>query len=208
MTASYPPKSCLGVQGYALVTGGGSGIGRATSLLLAREYCAGIALADINQGGIDKVKAELESVATNPDFKCITIVVNVADEDSVRNMVSKAVEAFGRIDYAANIAGIGAVKGPIAESKMEDWNKMIAVNLTGVFICAKECIMQMMKQEPRKSDKYGSTLPNIKNWEEQADFSTVHMLHYSVDLLLILLPWQVLQVYIIQGRTLPQNMVW
>lgn len=153
MTVSCPPKSPLGVPGFALVTGGGSGIGRATSLLLAREYCAGIALADINQEGLTKVKAELEAVATNPDFRCITVTVNVADEASVRAMVAKAVEAFGRIDYAANIAGIGAVKGPIAESKMEDWNKMIAVNLTGVFICAKECIMQMMKQEPRESKR-------------------------------------------------------
>jgi NAD(P)-dependent dehydrogenase (short-subunit alcohol dehydrogenase family) len=153
MTASYPPKSSLGVLGFALVTGGGSGIGRATSLLLAREYCAGIALADINEEGLEKVKVELESVATNPEFKCITITVNVADETSVRNMVASAVEVFGRIDYAANIAGIGAVKGPIALGKMEDWNKMIAVNLTGVFICAKEEIMQMMKQEPRESSR-------------------------------------------------------
>lgn len=150
---SSPSKSALGVEGYALITGGGSGIGRATSLLLAREYSAGIAIADVNETGLLKVKKELEEVATNPSFKCITVVVNVADEKSVQDMIAKVVAEFGRIDYAANIAGIGAVKGPIAEGKTEDWNKMLAVNLTGVWLCAKEEILQMTKQEPRESTR-------------------------------------------------------
>jgi len=146
-------RSTLGVDGFALITGGGSGIGRATSLLLARENCHGIALADVNEAGLAKVKTEIESVATCPSFRCITIKVDVSNEESVRDMIAKTVEAFGRIDFAANIAGIGAVKGPIAEGKLQDWNKMIAVNLTGVWICAKEEILQMMKQEPRENSR-------------------------------------------------------
>jgi NAD(P)-dependent dehydrogenase (short-subunit alcohol dehydrogenase family) len=119
---SPPPQteSPLGVSGFALITGGGSGIGRATSLLLAKSYCAGIALADINEDGLLSVKKELLGVATNPAFKCITITVNVGNEESVKNMVAKIVEAFGRIDYAANIAGIGAVKGGIADGKLSE----------------------------------------------------------------------------------------
>lgn len=152
-SAYSPARSALGVEGFALITGGGSGIGRCTALLLARENCQGIALADVNETGLAKVKAELESVATNPGFRCITVVVNVSDEASVRTMIAKVVEEFGRIDFAANIAGIGAVKGPIAEGTLENWNKMISVNLTGVWICAKEEIMQMMKQEPRNSGR-------------------------------------------------------
>lgn len=144
--------SALGVEGFALVTGGGSGIGRATSLLLARENCLGIALADVNESALASVKQEVEAAASNPSFKCITIKVDVSNEGSVREMIAKVVESFGRIDFAANIAGIGAVKGPIAEGKLHDWNKMIAVNLTGVWICAKEEIMQMMKQDPRKNE--------------------------------------------------------
>lgn len=154
MGSTYAPSiSSLGVEGFALITGGSSGIGRCTALLLAREHCRGIALADVNETGLAKVKAELESVATNADFKCIAIVVNVSDEASVRNMIAKVVEGFGRIDFAANIAGIGAVKGPLAEGTLENWNNMMAVNLTGVWICAKEEILQMMKQEPRNSGR-------------------------------------------------------
>lgn len=148
---SQPPKSSLGVEGFALITGGGSGIGRACSLLLAREYCAGIAIADVNEAGLLKVKAELEQTATNPHFKCITLVVNVADEKSVQNMVEQTVAAFGRIDFAGNVAGIGAVKGPMADGAFENWQKMIDVNLTGVWLCAKYEILQMLKQEPRTS---------------------------------------------------------
>jgi NAD(P)-dependent dehydrogenase (short-subunit alcohol dehydrogenase family) len=153
MGSVAPVRSSLGVEGFALVTGAGSGIGRATALLLAREYSAGIAISDINETGILEVKRELVAVATNPSFKCITIVANVADEDSVQNMMAKVVAEFGRIDYAANIAGIGAIKGPIAEGKTANWNKMIAVNLTGVWLCAKEEILQMAKQEPRESPR-------------------------------------------------------
>lgn len=155
LSVDHPSQamSALGVEGYALITGGGSGIGRATALLLAREYSAGIAISDVNETGLLKVKKELEDVATNPNFQCITVVVNVADEKSVQNMIAKVVAEFGRIDYAANVAGIGAVKGPMAEGRTEDWNKMIAVNLTGVWLCAKEEILQMQKQEPRESPR-------------------------------------------------------
>lgn len=152
-STSMQTHSTLGVEGFALVTGGASGIGRCTSLLLAREYCRGIALADFNATNLAKVKVELEAAATNPDFRCITVIVDVSEEDSVRNMIATVVQEFGRIDFAANIAGIGAVKGPIAEGKLNDWNKMIAVNLTGVWLCAKEEILQMMKQEPRQSSR-------------------------------------------------------
>lgn len=92
-------------------------------------------------------------MATNPKLRCITIVTNVADEKSVQNIIAKVVAEFGRIDFAANIAGIGAVKVPMAEGKVEDWNKMVAVDLTGVWLCAKEEILQMSKQEPRVSSE-------------------------------------------------------
>jgi NAD(P)-dependent dehydrogenase (short-subunit alcohol dehydrogenase family) len=149
-TTTNTPISALGVPGFALVTGGGSGIGRATCLLLAREACSGVAVADVNVDSIKKVKEELAKAATNPDFQCITIQVDVRDEMSVKAMVADTVKAFGRLDYAVNCAGIG-LKKPFAETEMQEWDRMIAINLTGVFTCVKEEVLQMMQQEPRKS---------------------------------------------------------
>jgi NAD(P)-dependent dehydrogenase (short-subunit alcohol dehydrogenase family) len=144
--------SALAVPGFALITGGGSGIGRATSLLLAREACSGVAIADVNVDSMATVKKELIEAATNPEFKCITIRVDVRDETSVKAMVAETVKAFGRLDYAVNCAGIG-LKKPFAETEIQEWDRMIAINLTGVFTCVKEEILQMMKQEPRTGDR-------------------------------------------------------
>ncbi|KAL1877870.1 hypothetical protein Daus18300_002223 [Diaporthe australafricana] len=144
---SSPPMSALGVPGYALVTGGASGIGRAIVLLLAREACAGIAVADINADALEAVKEELVAIATNKDFKCIIVNVDVRDESSVTNLVKQAVESFGRIDYAVNCAGIG-LKKPLADTDLKDWDRMMGINLTGVFLCMKAEINQMMAQGP------------------------------------------------------------
>jgi NAD(P)-dependent dehydrogenase (short-subunit alcohol dehydrogenase family) len=158
MATASAKGSSLGVPGFALVTGAGSGIGRATSLLLAREGCSGIALADINKQSVEAVKIELMEVTENPNFCCITLAVDVRDEASVGDMVTRAVEAFGRLDYAVNCAGIG-LKKPFIETEMADWNKMIAINLTGVFCCVKAETQQMLKQVPREAG-YGN--PSIR----------------------------------------------
>lgn len=139
--------SSLGVPGIGLVTGGGSGIGRAAALLLAKEGAAGIALADVNKEGMETVKAELEAVASHEKFKCITIVVDVRNTSSVKSMVAETAKVFGRLDYAVNCAGIGFKKA-FAETESEDWDRMIAINLTGVFNSVKEETLQMMSQEP------------------------------------------------------------
>lgn len=138
----------LGITGFALVTGGGSGIGRATCLLLAREGCAGICVADISSKAASTVVAELQQVASNPSFKATQYALDVVDAKSVQMMITKVVEEFGRVDYAVNCAGIGAIKHGLAETEQDEWDRMIAVNLTGVFACVKEEIQQMMKQEP------------------------------------------------------------
>jgi NAD(P)-dependent dehydrogenase (short-subunit alcohol dehydrogenase family) len=140
--------SPLGVTGFALVTGGGSGIGRATCLLLAREGCAGICIGDISAKSAAAVAEELRQAATHPGFRAVTCAVDVVEDASVDGMVAAAVAAFGRVDYAVNCAGIGAVKHGLAETERHEWERMIGVNLTGVFACVKAEIIQMMKQEP------------------------------------------------------------
>lgn len=141
------PASALGVSGYALVTGGASGIGRAIVRLLAREACSGIAVADINAQALAEVQKELVEIATNKNFKCISVRVDVRDETSVTDMVRQAIETFGRIDYAVNCAGIG-MKKPLADTDLKEWDRMMGINMTGVFLCIKAEMKQMITQEP------------------------------------------------------------
>jgi len=144
--------SALGVPGFALVTGAASGIGRAIVHLLAKEGCAGIALADINLASAQAAQVELESLSPNPKFKCVAIRVDVQDEESIIAMVKETVVAFSRIDYAVNCAGIG-MKKPLAETELQDWNRMIGINMTGVFLCLKAEVKQMMSQQSLTTDR-------------------------------------------------------
>lgn len=145
--------SPLGVPGVALVTGGGSGIGRATSLLLAKEGVRALTIADINNAHGETVKAEAEKTATNPDFKCIVLATDVTDHEAVQVMVAETVKAFGRLDYAVNCAGIG-FKRPFNDTAISDWQRVININLTAVFSCVNVEANQMIKQTPLQSERY------------------------------------------------------
>jgi NAD(P)-dependent dehydrogenase (short-subunit alcohol dehydrogenase family) len=151
-TQTNKPGSALGVPGFALVTGAASGIGRAIVRLLAKEGCAGIALADINEEAASKVQEELQGLATNPKFTSIIICVDVRVEKSVNTMVAQTVDKFGRIDYAVNCAGIG-LKRPLADTTIDEWDRMMGINLTGVFLCLKAEVKAMMTQDPLQTDR-------------------------------------------------------
>ena len=147
--------SPLGVPGFALVTGAGSGIGKAIVHLLARERCNGVLLADLNKAAVESVKEALIKIATHPQFRCIVYAVDVSKEESVGGMVKTAVEAFGHIDYAVNCAGIG-MKRSLLDTSTEDWNRMTSINLSSVFFCMKHEIEQMRKQDPIETDRSSS----------------------------------------------------
>ncbi|KAF5646988.1 dehydrogenase [Fusarium tjaetaba] len=137
----------LKTPGYALITGGGSGIGRCTALLLARDGAAGISLADLVQENMQTVKAEVEAAATNNKFSCIAIAVDFSDPLSVKAMVKATVEVFGRLDYAVNSVGL-AFKSLGVNTESEDWDRVIGANLTGTYHSMKEEARQMLRQEP------------------------------------------------------------
>jgi NAD(P)-dependent dehydrogenase (short-subunit alcohol dehydrogenase family) len=130
----------------ALVIGGASGIGRATSVAMAREG-ARVAVADRT----DKRAAETVAVINALGGQAIAIGGDVANEDDVVAMVARTVAAFGRVDCAFNNAGIGGgVVGPrnqrLHEMSRASFDGMLAINLTGVFLCMKHEIVRMLAQ--------------------------------------------------------------
>ncbi|RVU14762.1 SDR family NAD(P)-dependent oxidoreductase [Methylobacterium oryzihabitans] len=120
----------------ALVTGGARGIGLATARAFAREG-ARVVIADVNEEGARKAAAELGGGA-------LGVGVNVADPASVAAMIETIVEACGRIDVLFNNAGVGG-NTPFLDLKLEDWNRIVGINLTGAFMVAQACAREMVK---------------------------------------------------------------
>lgn len=125
----------------AIITGAGSGIGRATSRIFAREG-AKLVLADVQEeGGKETLK-----MVTDAGAEAVFVRVDVAQWSDVEAMVAKAVERYGRLDCAFNNAGIDGRGGRIHECTEENWNRVLSINLTGVWLCMKAEITQMLKQ--------------------------------------------------------------
>ena len=127
----------------ALVTGGGSGIGRATSLAYAREG-ARVVVADLNvEGGEETVQMIVEAGG-----QAVLVHADVSDAAGTQLMVDQAVEAFGSLDCAFNNAGIsgGRERRRSADYEEEDFDRVIRINLKGVWLSMKAEIPQMLKQ--------------------------------------------------------------
>ena len=129
------------VDKVALVTGASSGIGRATALAFAKAGYA-VVLGDRADSGGHGVKAEIEAAGGTALF----VHCDVAEEADVRNLVDRAVAAFGRLDAAFNNAGIEGAPAPTADCTEQNWDRTIAVNLKGVWLCMVHEIRQMLRQ--------------------------------------------------------------
>ncbi len=126
----------------ALVTGGGSGIGRAASLVYAREG-ARVVVADVNVEGGEETVQQIKEAGGD----AILVHADVAKPKDTQAMVDKAVEAFGSLDCAFNNAGIsGRERWLTAEYPEEEWDRVTSINLKGVWLCMKAEIPQMLKQ--------------------------------------------------------------
>jgi len=113
-----------------VVTGGGSGIGRATALLLAREGAA-VGIADRDFGSATAVQREIEEFGG----QALAIAVDVTRAEQVAAMVAAVVAAFGKLDCAVNCAGINGRSGPFPEMDAAIWQACLEVNLTGMAYC-------------------------------------------------------------------------
>jgi NAD(P)-dependent dehydrogenase (short-subunit alcohol dehydrogenase family) len=119
-----------------LVTGGGSGIGKATSLAFARED-AKVVVAD----GEETVRL-IQDTGGDATF----VSADVAQASQVEAMVQEAMRVYGRLDCAFNNAGVSGVRGLIHEYTEDDWDRVIGINLKGVWLCMKYEIIQMLSQ--------------------------------------------------------------
>lgn len=131
----------------ALVTGGGGGIGRATALAMMREG-ARVAVADFDAAAAHETVAQINAGGG----QALTLTGDVTRTRDVKTMVSDTVTAYGRLDCAFNNAGIAGYQVDASGKKTAEWSeeafdRMIGVNLKGVWLCMKEEIVQMLRQE-------------------------------------------------------------
>jgi NAD(P)-dependent dehydrogenase (short-subunit alcohol dehydrogenase family) len=130
-----------GARRIALVTGAGSGIGRASSLALE---CAGFTVVLAGRRA-----AELAETAGQSGGHMLAVPTDVGKPESVDALFARIQEVYGRLDLLFNNAGIGAPAVPMEELTYEQWSRVVAVNLTGSFLCAQHAIRMMKGQTPR-----------------------------------------------------------
>ncbi len=128
----------------ALVTGAGSGIGRAVSLVLQSAGYS-VALAGRRVAELERTAA----LAKPSGGRMLPVPTDVSKPDSVRALFARTKEAFGRLDVLFNNAGISAPGIPMEDLTYEQWSAVVGVNLTGAFLCAQEAIKLMKAQQPR-----------------------------------------------------------
>ncbi|NLF68288.1 MAG: SDR family oxidoreductase [Candidatus Anammoximicrobium sp.] len=126
----------------ALVTGAAVGIGRGCAVALARAG-ADVVIVDLNESAGKRTAAELRGLGR----KSLFVSCDVTQKDQVQAMVRHVAEQFGRLDIAVNNAGIG-ILGADEEIDQAAWDKVLAVNLTGVFLCAQAEAQQFLRQSP------------------------------------------------------------
>lgn len=143
----------------ALVTGGGSGIGRATAMLFA-VHGAAVVVADKNLDGANKT---LEMIKKSGEDG-VAMQVDVSEESQIKKMVDDTIKKLGRLDFACNNAGIEGETNPITECSNENWQRVLDINLRGVLWCMKYEIPEMLKNG-------GGALVNISSIAGLVGFS-------------------------------------
>lgn len=162
-------QELFGLEGkVALVTGGGSGIGRGAANRLALAGAA-VAIADLDAARVESAAAEMKS----DGHQVLAATVDVTEEASVRTMVERTVAQFGRLDVLVNNAGIYPVS-PIAEMAVAEWDRVMAVNLRGAMLCIRESVKAI------RAGGRGGSIINVSSIDSMHP-SFVGMAHYGAS---------------------------
>ncbi|HEY3140000.1 MAG TPA: SDR family NAD(P)-dependent oxidoreductase [Acidimicrobiales bacterium] len=149
----------------ALVTGGGSGIGRATAQLLYQRG-AQVVVADIDGDNVAKTIQDL-------DDDGLAITVDVTDPAAVDAMVASVIEEFGHMDIAVNAAGVSGAYANIPDQQVEEWRRVIDVNLTSIFLCLQAELRHM------GDNRVGGAIVNVAS--AAGSMGVPGMAHYSAS---------------------------
>jgi NAD(P)-dependent dehydrogenase (short-subunit alcohol dehydrogenase family) len=128
----------------AVVTGAGTGVGRAVTLALMREGYV-VVLAGRRKDKLEEVAKE----GSQTSGEALAVPADVSDPAAIKALFAKTKEAYGRLDLLFNNAGIGAPATSIEEIPLDKWQAVVATNLTGLFLCTQEAIKIMKSQNPR-----------------------------------------------------------
>jgi len=126
----------------AIITGGGRGIGRVIARRFADEGAA-VTVSGTNKEALDAVAQEIRATGA----RALALVADVADEAAVENLVAATLAEFGRLDILINNAGIAGPTAPVTEVSREDWDRTLAINLTGAMLCAKHALPHLIRQQ-------------------------------------------------------------
>ena len=126
----------------AVITGGGHGIGRVIGLRFAAAG-AGVVVSGTSQAALDQTARDIQERGG----RATAVVADVADEAAVERLIARTLAEFGRIDILVNNAGIAGPTAPVTEVTREEWDRTMAVNVTGAFLCAKHALPHMTRQQ-------------------------------------------------------------
>jgi len=132
------------LQKVAVVTGAGTGIGKAVALALMKEGYAAV-FAGRRKDKLEEAASEGKSSSA----KSLIVPTDVSDPAAIKALFAKTKETFGRLDVLFNNAGIGAPAVPLEDLPYETWKQVVDTNLTGMFLCTQEAIKIMKAQDPR-----------------------------------------------------------
>ncbi len=150
----------------AVVTGGGSGVGAAVALALAK--------ADWTVVITGRRQAALDATCSLGGGAIHAISADISDQDAVADLFAEVADRFGRIDLLFNNAGLFPPPSPVQDVTLEDWTHVMDVNLTGAFLCAQQAFRQMIRQSPQ-----GGRI--INNGSLSAQVPRPHAISYTVS---------------------------